>query len=84
MSDQGLQVSTAMRDFLRALYTASTAMAEMSAKWEKLNVDDDAVVQKLSGWCEGFAESLDEVPFTMWDIVAELENTLGIANWDRS
>lgn len=84
MSDQGLQVSKEMRQFLQALYTASTAMADMSARWENLNVDDDAIVQKLSGWGIGFNESLDDVPFTMWDIVEELENTLGIANWDRS
>jgi len=73
-----------MAEFLIALRNASSAMQVMSEKWAFLNVDDDAIVQKLSGWGIGFNESLDDVPFTMWDIVEELENTLGIANWDRS
>jgi hypothetical protein len=82
MSDQGLQVSKEMGQFLQALYTASAAMAELSAKWENLNVGDDAIVQRLSGWHEAFAIGLDDVPFTMWGIVEELENVLGVANWD--
>ena len=84
MSDQGLQLSKEMGEFLEALHSASSAMQVMSSKWESLNVDDDAIVQKLSGWGVGFASSLDDVPFIMWDIVEELENTLGVANWDRS
>tara|TARA_R110000868_G_scaffold48630_1_gene157549 strand:+ start:58 stop:279 length:222 start_codon:yes stop_codon:yes gene_type:complete len=63
----------AMWEFMRALKDASDAMRVMSVRWDELDRADNEIVQGLSGWGEAFNLSLDEVPFTMWAMVDQLE-----------
>ena len=62
-----------MEEFIKALRVASDAMREMSYRWDELDDAENEIVQALSGWAEAFKLSLDEVPFTMWRMVDELE-----------
>jgi hypothetical protein len=62
-----------MQEFIDALMRASSALLEMSARWDELSRANNDIVQELSGWSEAFNLSLCEVPYTMWAMVDELE-----------
>ena len=64
-----------MQEFIDALMRASSALLEMSARWDELSRANNDIVQELSGWSEAFNLSLDEVPYTMWAMVDQLEVT---------
>ena len=69
----GLVVANDMQEFIEALKKASSAVLEMSMRWDELSRANNDIVQELSGWSEAFNLSLDEVPYTMWAMVEELE-----------
>ena len=65
-----------MKAFVESLKQACSAMQDMSNIWDMLEGHEDDIVQNLSGWAVAFDQSLDEVPFTMFAILSELEEKL--------
>jgi hypothetical protein len=63
-----------MQEFIEAMKKVSSALSEMSEKWNQLSDQDNDRVQSLDGWGEAFNVSLDEVPFYMWSMIDELED----------
>ena len=71
-----------MKEFIKALREASSAMLNMSIEWQKLERNDDDIVQGFTQWGDAFNVSLDEVPSYMWSIVDALESLSVAVSWD--